>query len=266
MSRYDDFPPYVSVAEKKAKAQAALEKLRKKDPAIAPIVVTTGRKLTKTWWGGAWNANLESYADYASRIARGRSYVRQGSVLDLKMTSGKVTAVVQGSQTKPYQVSIAILPLATETWEEIIRACEGKIESLQELREGKFPESLAELFTLKGHGLFPSPKEIKFSCSCPDFASMCKHVAATLYGTGIRMDEDPALFFTLRGVDMQQLVAKAIAQKTESLLEKSGRKSRRVIEGPDIGALFGVDMAAESPTVSAATKDPKRRPPRTTGR
>lgn len=242
---YYGFPEYVTVAEKKARNQKAIEKLRKKDPCITPVVVN-GRKLARTWWGKAWNDNLERYSDYSNRIGRGSSYIRHGAVLDLKIAPGTVTALVQGSGKKPYRIEIAIQPLGKNTWEIITKACEGKIESLQELIEGKFPKALDELFTAKGKGLFPAPKEISLNCSCPDWANMCKHVAAALYGVGARLDENPGLFFVLRNVNIDELVSKAILQKSETLLKKSGRKSIRVIDNDDISAMFGIDMEAEN--------------------
>lgn len=239
---YDGYYEYVPVGEKRRKAQQAAEKLRKKNPGIAPVLVS-GRKLAVTWWGKAWNGNLESYSDYENRLDRGRSYVRNGAVLDLQISSGKVAALVQGSRAKPYQVEIEIKPLAKEAWEKIRKSCEGKIESLQELLEGHFPKALSELFTAKGSGLFPSPKEISLRCSCPDWASMCKHVSAVLYGIGARLDENPALFFTLRGVQVEELISQAIREKTRDLLGRAERKSRRILEEDDVMAVFGLDGA-----------------------
>lgn len=241
MSRYGGFPQYVPVAEKKEKAQKSIEKLKKKDPSISPVVIT-GRKLAKTWWGMAWNKNLESYADYANRIDRGRSYIRNGAVLDLKIVQGNINALVQGSSSKPYKVTIKIEPLQKKQWETIVAQCLGKIESMEELIEGKFPKGLSELFTAKGNGLFPSPKEISLECSCPDWAVMCKHVAAVLYGIGARLDEYPRLFFVLRNINIEELISETISKKTEALLEKSKGKSRRIIEEDDVSELFGIDM------------------------
>ena len=239
------FPEYVTVAEKKARNQKAIEKLRKKDSGIEPVVII-GRKLARTWWGKAWNDNLERYSDYSNRIGRGSSYVRHGAVLDLKITPGKITALVQGSGRKPYQIDITIQQLSKSTWDTITKACEGKIESLQELIEGRFPKALDELFTAKGKGLFPAPKEISLNCSCPDWANMCKHVAAVLYGVGARLDENPGLFFVLRNVNIDELVSKAISQKSEMLLKKSGRKSSRVMDNDDISTMFGINMEEEN--------------------
>lgn len=231
---------YVTVEERKNKARKAVEKLKKKNKDITPIVIE-GRNIAKTWWGKAWNKNLESYSDYSNRIERGRSYVRNGSVLDLKIDKGIVRALVLGSRAKPYEVDVKIQKINDDLWKKIIKSCEGKIESLQELIDGKFPKALSELFTAKGSGLFPSPKEISFSCSCPDWASMCKHVAAVLYGIGARLDESPEMFFSLRDVNIEDLISKAIQGKTKAMLAKSELKSRRILEDGDITSLFGVE-------------------------
>lgn len=244
MSYYNGFPEYITVAEKREKAQKSIEKLRKKNPNIAPIVIS-GRKLTRTWWGKSWNDNLERYSDYANRIGRGRTYVRNGAVLDLQITPGNVRALVQGTRTKPYQVDITIQPLAKNIWEAITKACAGKIDSLQELIEGKFPKALSDLFTAQGKGLFPAPKEISLTCSCPDWAVMCKHVAAVLYGIGARLDDDPSLFFVLRKVNIGELISETITAKSQSLLVKSKTKSSRVIDDIDISSMFGIEMEAK---------------------
>ncbi|MBP1991790.1 SWIM zinc finger family protein [Paenibacillus eucommiae] len=241
MAFYGSFPAYVPVAERKERALASVEKLRKKNQDIAPVIIT-GKKITTTWWGKSWSDNLERYSDYSNRIGRGRSYVRNGAVLDLKIIQGSITALVQGSESKPYKVDISIKPLAKNIWESIIKDCSGKIDSLQELVEGRFPKALADLFTAQKKGLFPSPKEINLSCSCPDSARMCKHVAAALYGVGARLDEDTSLFFVLRNVNVDDLISESIMKKSQSLLEKSKRKGRRVIEDADISDMFGIDV------------------------
>ena len=238
------YPPYVSVAEKRAKAAKKLKQLKKKNPHINPIVID-GTAIARTWWGKAWNKNLESYADYHNRIGRGRSYVRHGAVLDLQIRSGLVESLVQGTRSKPYSVTIRIKAMGKRNWENIKTASQGKLESLQELLAGKFPKGLGEIFTTQGRGLFPSPKEIDFDCSCPDWASMCKHVAATLYGIGARLDQDPGLFFKLRQVKMKDLVSGAVEGKTRELLKKARKKTARVIDDSDLSDVFGIDM--ESP-------------------
>ncbi|MFH1929963.1 MAG: SWIM zinc finger family protein [Pseudomonadota bacterium] len=251
MGYWGYYPPYVSVAEKRAKAAKKFKQLKKKNPDIKPILLE-GSGIAKTWWGKSWNLNLERYADYSNRIGRGRSYVRHGAVLDLQINSGKVESLVQGTRSKPYSVSVKIKAVNKKIWKEIKSACEGRLDSLQELLAGKFPKALGEIFTIQGEGLFPSPKEIEFSCSCPDWAYMCKHVAATLYGIGTRLDEEPGLFFKLRKVKMEDLVTQAVEDKTRKLLKKAKKKTARVIADSDLADVFGIDM--EEPVVSNKKK------------
>ena len=241
MSYRNYYPPYVSVAEKKTKAARKLKQLKKKNHNIKPVVIA-GSAIARTWWGKSWNRNLERYADYSNRIGRGRSYVRHGAVLDLKIDSGKVESLVQGTRSKPYSVVIKIRSVNKNIWQEIKAACGGKLDSMQEFLAGKFPKALGEIFMAQGKGLFPSPEEIEFSCSCPDWAYMCKHVAATLYGIGARLDEDPGLFFKLRKVRMKDLVTGVVEDKTRKLLKKAKKKTKRVIAESDLADVFGIDM------------------------
>ncbi|MBV5318703.1 MAG: hypothetical protein JZU50_12950 [Desulfobulbaceae bacterium] len=241
MHDWDGYPKYVSVAEKKAKAEKKLKQLQKKRPGIKPVVLV-GTALARTWWGKSWNRNLERYADYSNRIGRGRSYVRHGAVLDLQIAAGEVLALVQGSSSKPYEVKISIAAIGASQWQAIKKQCDGQLKSMQDLLAGKFPKELNEIFLAEGKGLFPSPKEIKFDCSCPDWASMCKHVAAALYGIGARLDEDPSLFFTLRNVRTEDLVVEAIQEKTAELLAKAKRKSAKAFDEADLSSLFGIEL------------------------
>jgi len=243
---YDNYyAPYVSVAERKAKAYKKLKQLKKKNPKIKPVIIE-GNTLASTWWGKSWNKNLEKYADYSNRIGRGRSYVRHGSVLDLQVESNRIRAMVAGGRSQPYIVEIHIKDLPKKNWMRIRKKCEGQLDSLQELLAGKFPKDLQEIFTAKGEGLFPSPQEISFNCSCPDWASMCKHVAATLYGIGARLDEDPELFFKLRNVNIEDLISQAVSAKTSKLLNQSKKKSQKVLDDTDLSDLFGIDLAETS--------------------
>ncbi|MBC8550089.1 MAG: hypothetical protein H8D23_10590 [Candidatus Brocadiales bacterium] len=242
---YWGFPRYVSVGEKKQKARKKLEQLRKKNKNIEPVIIE-GRTLAHTWWGKAWNKNLEEYADYSNRIGRGRSYVRCGSVLDLQISGGEVKSLVQGSESKPYSVVIKIKALEKSIWKKIKDVCEGKLDSLQELLVGKFPKALDEIFTAHGKGLFPAPKEIDFDCNCPDWADMCKHVAATLYGIGARLDKDPNLFFALRKIEINDLITETVKGKTKELLAKAKKKSGRIIEDQDLSSVFGIELDSAS--------------------
>ncbi|OHB74260.1 MAG: hypothetical protein A2W17_10715 [Planctomycetes bacterium RBG_16_41_13] len=256
---YWGFPRYVSVGEKQQRAKNTLKQLMKKNKDIKPVIIA-GNTLAKTWWGKAWNKNLEGYADYSNRIGRGRSYVRCGSVLDLQIREGMITSLVQGSDSSPYSIEITINTLEKGIWEEVKDFCKGKLDSLQELLMGKFPKTLDELFTTHGKGLFPSPKEIKFDCSCPDWASMCKHIAATLYGVGARLDDNPNLFFLLRKIEIGDLISETVKDKTEELLTRAKRKSSRIIEDQDLSSVFGIEMDTTPDTktkikAKAKTKD-----------
>jgi len=238
---YWEYPRYVSVAEKKAKAAKKLKQLSKKNPNLKPVVLQ-GSAIARTWWGKAWNHNLERYADYHNRIGRGRSYLRHGAVLDLQIDPGEARAAVQGSYSSPYSVVISIKILKKDIWNTILDQCQGMLESLQELLNGKFPKKMGEIITHKDAGMFPSPKEITFSCSCPDWAGMCKHVAATLYGIGARLDESPELFFSMRKVQMGDLIGQAISGHKQELLARASKKSSRIIEDTDLSGRFGIEL------------------------
>lgn len=255
---YWEYPPYVSVAEKKAQAARKREKLMKKNPGLQPVLIG-GRTIAHTWWGKSWNQNLERYADYSNRIGRGRSYVRHGAVLDLQISPGEVKTLVQGSMSKPYSIVIKIKSINKDVWKKIKAACGGKLESLQELLMGKFPKALGEVFMEKGAGLFPAPKEIEFNCSCPDWASMCKHVAASLYGIGARMDRDPSVFFKLRKANIDDLVTQAVEDKTKKLLKKAEKKSAKVLDDSGLSELFGIEMEED-----VGPKTAKRKPKKAT--
>ena len=253
------YPKYVTVAEKRAKAEKKLTALKKKNPGIQPVTIE-GQAIAKTWWGKAWNKNLERYADYANRIGRGRSYVRHSAVLDLQVQPGKVSGLVMGSTASPYRVTVTIKPIAPKQWQHIKTQCKGKMESIKQLMAGKFPKALEELFTRKDKGLFPSPKEIELDCSCPDRAVMCKHVAAVLYGIGARLDQDPGLFFVLRKAKVNDLVSETVKETKKDLLNRSKKKSSRVIdeESPNLSDMFGIDldMDGSEPLPPAVPKSP----------
>jgi uncharacterized Zn finger protein len=202
---------------------------------VSPVEIA-GRKIAATFWGDAWCRNLESYSDYSNRLPRGRTYVRNGSVIDLQIKAGRVRSLVSGSDL--YEVDIKIKPLAKRRWTRIKRRCAGQIDSLVELLQGTISKGVMEIVTRKGEGLFPSPREISLNCSCPDWATMCKHVAATLYGVGARLDRVPELLFTLRGVDPVAMVEAAVDQPPP------GGKSRRgrVLESAELSSVFGIDM------------------------
>ena len=219
-------------------AAASQKKAQAKGQVWEPVVIQ-GRTIARSWWGQAWCRNLERYADYDSRLARGKRYVRTGAVVDLKIQNGKIQAKVQGSRKTPYKVEVRISPVSEDRCQDIISRCNRKVENLEQLLAGNFPEELKELFQEEG-GLFPRPKEIGFTCSCPDWAQMCKHVAAVLYGVGARLDQQPALFFELRSIEMERFIDVALANRVEAMLANARKPSSRIITGQDLEALFGV--------------------------
>ena len=227
-----------TTAELQRNSESSRKKAQDKGQILEPVVIV-GRTIAKSWWGQAWCRNLEQYADFESRLDRGKRYVRTGAVLDLKIQKGRVLAKVQGSRKAPYKVEIRISPLSEEKCQKILEKCGKRIENLEALATGNFPAELKELFTGQ-EGLFPTPKEISFACSCPDWALMCKHVAAVLYGIGARLDSQPTLFFELRGVDIDRFLDVAVANKVEAMLENAQKPSSRILEGADLNALFGV--------------------------
>jgi uncharacterized Zn finger protein len=260
--RYDDWgwAPYVSVAERRRDAMRELEKRRKKGHSVAPVEIE-GRKIVTAVWGKAWCANLECYSDYANRLPRGRTYVRNGSVVDLQIAAGAVTALVSGSSL--YEIEIDIKPVSKDQWKAICDECGGGIDSLVELLQGRLSNAVMERICRPQQGLFPSPKEIKMDCSCPDGAYMCKHLAAVLYGIGARFDKQPELLFRLRGVDAKDLLAGA--GKAISSVTAVSRKER-VLEADDLEEMFGLDLGGGSgerasskgaKPVSEARKKPK---------
>ena len=189
-----DFPRSLSLAERRARAERERTKLQAKRE-LRPVRAE-GRTIARTFWGRAWCLNLESYSDYASRLPRGRSYLRSGSVLDLQVEPGRVVAQVSG--TRLYQASVTVAAIPQRRWSALRRDCAGTIDSLVELLQGHLSGAVMERDCRQQTGLFPSPSEIAFRCSCPDQAAMCKHVAAVLYGIGVRLDQRPELLFELR--------------------------------------------------------------------
>lgn len=247
--------PYVPVAERRKKTQREMEKLRKKGHLVAPVIVE-GRAIARTFWGKAWCDNLESYRDYENRLSRGRTYVRNGAVVDLQISALEAKAMVSGSSI--YKVTISIKALAPIRWRSICEDCAGGIDSLVELLQGRFSKGVMERICRQDRGLFPKPSEIRFSCTCPDVASMCKHVAAALYGVGARLDERPELLFRLRAVSENDLLAgldKALPLSSRS------HEANKVLETDDVSALFGLDMGGAGGTIvstSAAPAAPQR--------
>lgn len=251
MSRYyENWAPYVPVAERRRAAARKSAELAKKGHHCEPVNIE-GRAIAKSFWGKAWCDNLESYGDYESRLPRGRTYVRNGSVMDLRITSGGVEALVSGSSI--YKVQVDVKPLPGARWQALLKECAGRIGSLIELLQGRLSDSVMQLMTRQNQGLFPAPREIDFTCSCPDGAYLCKHIAAALYGVGARLDGKPELLFLLRGVDPADLIAQAAQADFAAAPAAAGQR----LENADLASLFGIDlddgdaMQAEAPAPAA---------------
>ncbi|MFD2235683.1 SWIM zinc finger family protein [Phaeospirillum tilakii] len=242
--------PYVPVAQRRARAEREIDRLRRQGDPAAPVVIE-GRTIARTFWGKAWCDTLEGYRDYDNRLPRGRTYVRNGSVIDLRILAGTITATVSGSSL--YQVRITVKPLPASRWQIICRECGGSIGSRVELLQGRLSLGVMARLCSPQHGLFPRQTEISLSCSCPDGAVMCKHVAAVLYGVGARLDQQPELLFRLRGVDETELITAASrAMPIVTAVPAAGK----LLEGEDLAALFGLDLAAPAEPPSSAAPSP----------
>ena len=240
---YDRFPAYVPVGERLERGRREADKrLKKAGRAAAPVVIQgKGRKLTTTFWGSSWCENLERYSDLANRLERGRTYARNGSVVDLHIAPGTVSAFVCGSEL--YTVTVTIQALAPTRWQALVKECAGKIASLVGLLRGELSSDVLTVLTDQDTGLFPEPSEIDMDCSCPDGAYLCKHLAAVLYGVGARLDRQPELFFTLRRVDQAELLAGANVGAV--LAKATAGSGKKRVEAAKLGGIFGIDLAED---------------------
>lgn len=248
--------PYVSVAQRRAQALREVAKLDKKSgksgKARSPVRIV-GRKMATTFWGEAWCDNLESYSDYSNRLPRGRTYARNGSILDLQIEQGNITALVSGSSL--YKIKIQIKTLAPKLWKSIKTDCATSIHSMMDLLRGKLSTEVLQRLTQPKTGLFPQPNEIDLQCSCPDSAYLCKHLAAVMFGIGNRLDYSPEMFFVLRGVEQNELIGEVIgSQQLQSALSADPNSE---LAGDDLGSLFGIDLVS-SPTSKESTQPKKR--------
>ncbi len=252
---FDAWPPYVPVVQRRHRAAREVARLTKAGRAVSPVVVE-GRAIARTFWGKAWCENLESYGDFANRLPRGRTYVRNGSVIHLEIAPGTVSALVSG--TDIYTVAVNVSPVPKARWRAICRDCTGAIDSLVELLQGRFSRGVMERLCQEQTGLFPSPREIVFECSCPDWASMCKHVAAVLYGVGARLDERPELLFALRRADQMDLIAQAgTGVPTAAKPVARGR----ILDEAQLTEIFGIELAQIPPRRADRSRGRARKGP-----
>jgi uncharacterized Zn finger protein len=226
----------LSVADLQAKAAKQLEKLKKQGKNPTPVEIA-GRNIANTFIGKAWCENLESYRDSRACIDRGRSYVRNGAVVDMQIKKNKVHALVVGSAL--YKVELEFEAIAETRWTKLIRECAGKT-SMLDLLQGELPQEIAEILCQRPGGICPTAGELDFQCTCPDagWDDVCKHVAAVMYGIGHLIDSTPELIFSIRGVAQQELVQKA---STASLSERLLPKEKRLSQD-DLSGIFGIDL------------------------
>lgn len=247
---YEYWKPYVPTAERRMQAEKAVTKAKKAGQDMHPVRIED-RAIVKTFWGKAWCDNLEAYSDFENRLPRGRTYVRNGSVIDLKIEPGKVRARVMGSSL--YTIEIHITAVPDTHWKSLAKECTGSIASLVELLQGKLSKAVMERICQPKTGLFPTPRDIQLGCSCPDWAMMCKHVAAVLYGVGARLDAQPELLFTLRQVDANDLVTQAVELPVKT--RKTPARSK-VLDDSQLADVFGIVM--DTPEVLPDTKSKAR--------
>jgi uncharacterized Zn finger protein len=248
-----DWDPYVPLRVRRRRAEREMARLRKTGEAVSPVVLEGGT-IARTFWGKSWCRNLESYSDYSNRLPRGRTYVRNGSVVDLRVAAGDVRAWVSG--TSRYEVRVAVAAVPGLRWAALCKDCAGGIDSLVELLQGRLSKGVMERICRQESGLFPSPREIGFKCSCPDRASMCKHVAAVLYGVGARLDEQPELLFVLRKVDAGELIARA---GRDLPLARKGPAAGKLLEATGLSEIFGIELAEASVSERGSTRRGRRR-------
>ena len=256
MARYGHrggWAPYVSVADRRRKAEREIAKLRRQGKSISPVTIET-RRMATTFWGKAWCDNLESYLDFENRLPRGRSCVRHGLVLDLQIGEGEIKALISGSSI--YSVTITIDKVKPSKWRAICADCAKGVDSLVELLQGNFSKGVMERVCKQGVGLFPSPAEIHMMCTCPDHALMCKHLAGALYAVGARLDQKPELLFRLRGVNADEMIAQADSSIPASISEVD---ADRVLAKQDLSALFGLDISDETDDGKTAGDDQEQR-------
>jgi uncharacterized Zn finger protein len=172
-------------------------------------------EFASSWWAQRWIRVLERFG-WSARLNRGRSYARHGNVLDIDVQSGLVRAKVQGSRKQPYKVEIGLKPLSQSDWDKVFSLLRKKAIYAARLLSGEMPRDIEDIFSQADVSLFPkSGDELIMSCTCPDWATPCKHVAAVYYVLGSEFDRDPFLLFELRGKSRDQLMAALRGQRFE---------------------------------------------------
>ncbi len=239
-----EYSEYVPVAVRRAQAKKAMQKLRKKIGNVHPVEIE-GRAIARSFWGKQWCEHMESFHDFHNRLERGRRYARNGSICHLEIQSCKIKAIVSGSEL--YNVTVDVDALARTTWENIVSQCQGQIGSMLELLQGKLSGEVMTVVADREEGLLPQPGEIKFSCDCPDYATMCKHVAAVFYGIGNRLDERPELLFLLRDADAEELISAEFTAPASAAGEET-------LAEDQLADIFGIELDDDTAKATKATK------------
>ncbi|SMP76049.1 Uncharacterized conserved protein, contains Zn finger domain [Neorhodopirellula lusitana] len=254
MSWHRRFTPYVPVGQRKAEGKLEAQRRLKKGESLQPVEIN-GRAIATTFWGKGWCSHLEKYCDYSNRLPRGRTYARNGSITDLRISKGKITSMVCGSSL--YDITIKIDALPSGRWADIYRSCSSSIHSMMDLMRGRLGDDVIRRITDPQSGMFPASDELHLKCSCPDGAYLCKHLAATLYGVGHRLDTLPDLLFQLRGVDQNDLISQAFSPEGAS--SAMGLDQGSGLDGADLSDIFGIDLADSPSTPTPVTKQTTKR-------
>ncbi len=241
------YPKYVPVGVRRARAALEMHELRARGVKVQPVELRD-RNIARSFWGQRWCEHLESFSDYANRLPRGGTYVRNGSVCHLAIEAGVVDALVAGREL--YRVVVRISRLKGPTWKAIKTACAGQIGSVLELLQGRLSDRVMDIVTDRDAGLFPKPGEIELACDCPDSATMCNHAAAVLYGVGSRLDDSPELLFRLRGADAVELIA------TDMALPRGAPPADTLADG-DLGSIIGIELDAADGVPSQKARKPR---------
>lgn len=241
------FREYVPVAKRQANAKKQMNQLRGEGQVITPIEPFRGQKIARTFWGQAWCRHIECLSDFRSRLDRGKTYVRNGSVCHLAISTGRVDAYVCGSEL--YKLRVDVDPLPPRQWERIKQQCAAQVGSVVELLQGQLSQSVMAILTNADTGMFPHADDFRLDCNCPDFVRLCKHLAAVLYGVGVRLDAEPQLLFTLRGVDYLELIDAA-----GTGVEAVDTSADAPLADADLADVFGIDLAPASPAASSPGK------------
>jgi uncharacterized Zn finger protein len=226
-----------SVKDLRQRAAFFAKKLGDEGVRLTPVK-SAKKSISSSFWGQAWNRNLNHYSMFANQLAPGRTFLRNGAVIDLCVEKGTIRGLVAAQSL--CEVAVKARPVDTARWARLVERCSGSVRSLTDLMSGKLPEETLAAITDESAGLFPEPEEITFSCSCPDWTDVCVHVAAVLYGFSLRLDEEPALLFTLRSTDPADLISSA----TDKFVSDVAAVSDPMVESDmhQLEDLFGIDL------------------------